>query len=221
MSDQERLPPAFHAHGLAFGFGTLASPVPEPLKDTWERLRPQWNQVHGCETALVSRASQECGNVDALLTFESGLPIAVRTADCVPILLAREDGEGIAAVHAGWRGTDAEILTHLGKLLIARGERLARWQALIGPAIGPCCYEVSEDLATSFQKKFGKETVPTHRRLDLPLTNANILARQGFGESKILRVCTHCAHAGKSWIYSSFRREGTTVRQYSGIVRRR
>jgi YfiH family protein len=221
MTEQELIPPVFRLPVLGFGFGTLEAPVPEALQSTWERLRPQWSQVHGCDTALVTRASQECGNVDALLTFEPGLPIAVRTADCVPILLAREDGAGIAAIHAGWRGTEAEILTALGNLLQKRGEQLSRWQALIGPSIGPCCYEVSEELAEGFKKKFGADASPEYRKLDLPLTNAKILARQGFGDTKILRVCTHCAHDGKGWIYSSFRREGTTVRQYSGIVLRR
>jgi YfiH family protein len=221
MTLTTELPSAFSNAKLGYGFGTQESPIPEKLLSTWEQRRPLWNQVHGTGIAVICVPKQECGNADALLTFESELPIAVRTADCVPILLAREDGEGLAAVHAGWRGTHAEILQVFGTELRSRGENLKRWQALIGPSIGPCCYEVSEELAGEFKKKFGKESSPAPRRLDLQLTNAMILSRQGFGESKILRICTHCAHDAKGWIYSSFRRDGTATRQHSGLIRAR
>lgn len=119
------------------GFGTIAAPVPAPFASFWNE-RPGWKQVHGTSVAEVCARGQECGEVDALYTFTVGIPIAVQTADCVPVLLARADGAGVAAAHAGWRGTRARVVQALWKALLSKGEKPQNWVAAIGPAIGPC-----------------------------------------------------------------------------------
>lgn len=209
--------------GLIHGFGTRDEPIPSPLLNLWNKAAPIWKQVHGTQFARIESPNQQCGQVDALYTFKPGIPIAVVTADCVPILLARKSGEAVAAVHAGWRGTRARILEALWRELSRLGEKPCDWVAAIGPAIGPCCYEVSPDLAEDFALEFGAEAVPTIRHLDLPAINAAQLRKLGISEVEIIRSCTRCtlAPAQRSnppaYLHYSYRREGGGIRQWSTI----
>ena len=97
-------------------------------------------QIHSA-VALPARPGP-CGEGDALFTDEPGLVLSVITADCVPVLVAGP--EGLAAIHAGWRGI-------VGGVIPAALEKLKGdpkdWTAWVGPAIGACCYEVDEDVA--------------------------------------------------------------------------
>jgi YfiH family protein len=203
--------------GLAHGFGTSEEPVSAQILPAWNALKPTWKQVHKADVARVNYPHQNCGEVDALWTAEFGLPISVVTADCVPILLARKDGKAVAAVHAGWRGTRAHILSTLWEKLKAEGESPSEWVAAVGPAIGPCCYEVSEEIANDFEQEFaayGKGlAVPKHRILDLPAINAKELEKIGVAQVDLLRHCTRCNDA-----FHSYRREGGGTRQYSSIM---
>lgn len=207
--------------GVIHGFGTRAEPISKEITGSWSSLAPKWKQVHGVTCAEVNSPQQECGEVDALFTFSPGLPIAVVTADCVPILLARRTGGAVAAVHAGWRGSRNRILTELWKSLSSRGESPSEWVASIGPAIGPCCYEVSEELALDFAKAFdpifGTLAVPRYRTLDLPALNQAELLAIGLFEVELLRACTRCSGIPGDENYHSFRREGGGKRQYSMI----
>ncbi|MBC7693032.1 MAG: polyphenol oxidase family protein [Methylotenera sp.] len=209
--------------GVHHGFGTRLEPLPAIFEEHWESLRPRWKQVHGVQAAEVTQAAQECGGVDALYGSIPKIPITVMSGDCVPILMTRTDGKRVAAVHAGWRGTQARILEVLGEKLLSEGENLRHWVAAIGPAIGPCCYEVSPELAETFSDAF-----PRHvkgRLLDLPAMNAEQLTRIGLGEVEILRACTRCstlppenAVSGTPQPrFNSYRREGAGARQYSVI----
>jgi copper oxidase (laccase) domain-containing protein len=98
------------------------------------------------------------------------------------------------------------------RALSARGEDPAQWIAAIGPAIGPCCYEVSEELA----REFGS---PQTRMLDLPALNAAQLRAAGIGEVELLRACTRCSLDERGTpLYASYRREGRGLQQRSVIV---
>lgn len=209
--------------GLCHGFGTREEPISKEIAQIWSQSLPRWKQVHGVACAHVELAQQDCGEVDALYTFKLGLPIAVMTADCVPILLAKRLGGAVAAVHAGWRGTQAGIVRALGNALVARGESLSDWVAAVGPSIGPCCYEVSEELADDFKRifdpRFGSLAVPRYRTLDLPAINEAELRAMGIGEVELIRACTRCCEAGRNdEVFHSFRREGGGTRQYSMIM---
>ena len=108
-------------------------------------------QVHGADVKradgrgiVVRREFERC---DGLWTDEPGRALAVLTADCLPIALARTNGSpGIAVLHAGWRGLLAGIV-EAGVAALGGG----RPAAAIGPGIGPCCYEVSDEIATEFR----------------------------------------------------------------------
>jgi YfiH family protein len=145
---------------------------------------------------------------DALWTDESGLPIAVLTADCLPIALARANGDApaLAVVHAGWRGLLGGVIQNA---VAALGGRAA---AIVGPAIGPCCYEVGDEVAEPYRERFGDEIV---RGRHLDLWRAAELALRDAGCERVERVdlCTSC-HEDR--FFSHRRDRGRTGRQ--GVI---
>lgn len=180
-------------------------------------------QVHGDGVILTGEEPlQPSVEADALIATVPGIAAAVKTADCVPILLAsRRTGE-VAAVHAGWRGTVAEIVGKAVSLLGARGSLPGDLLAAIGPAIGPCCYEVSEELASRFQDRFGGEVVSrscSRPHLDLALANRILLVEAGLAPETVenLGICTSC---GPDRFFSHRRDRGLTGRHLSVIVAR-
>jgi YfiH family protein len=124
---------------------------------------------------------------DGLWTDEPGVPMVALGADCVLIALARTNGDApaLAVLHAGWRGLADGIVETAARTL---GGRLA---AIVGPAIGPCCYEVQEDVAGRFRDRFGPGIV-SRGKLDL-WTAAELAARDA-GAAQVERVdlCTAC-----------------------------
>lgn len=217
-----RSPLLERVHGLAHGFGSFDEEVPLALHARWERVHARWRQVHGTGVVRLENPAEQGLEGDAFWTSRAGLPVAVVTADCVPILLARRDGACVGAIHAGWRGTIARITERFFETIAAHGEKPQDWVAAIGPAIGPCCYEVSEELASRFSTDFSaiaSQAVPRFRHLDLPAVNAAELKRLGFGEVELLRACTRCSLSSEGApLYHSYRREGGGTRQYSVII---
>jgi hypothetical protein len=155
-------------------------------------------QVH---SAGVNRAvAGERGVVgDGLWTDELGLPVLALTADCVPIALVRTDGEGpaIGVLHAGRVGLLAGVVA---AGVSAVGGRLA---AAIGPAIGPCCYEVGEEVAGSYRARFGADVV-RDGKLDLWAAAEQALREAGCGSVERLDLCTAC----NPELFFSYRRDG-------------
>jgi polyphenol oxidase len=142
-------------------------------------------QVH---STLVHRAAPGARGEpgDGLWTDEPGQPILAMTADCLPIVLARVDGQpAVAVLHAGWRGLLAGIV-RVGAETLGGSLRAA-----VGPAIGPCCYEVGEEVAEPFAATFGADVV-AGRRLDL--WSAAERALNAAGVEDVLRtdLCTSC-----------------------------
>lgn len=89
---------------------------------------------------------------DAIVSNDPAAAIAVRVADCVPVLLAEETGRAVAAIHAGWRGiAKRAVIAGVSALQSTYGVRPERLIAAVGPSIGPCCYEVSESTYQSFR----------------------------------------------------------------------
>jgi YfiH family protein len=120
------------------------------------------NQVHGADFVLATHSGR-LGDADAILAARPGLPVAVATADCVPIVV-EADG-AVAVVHAGWRGALAGVLPAALEALQSIG--CAPQRAAIGPAIGPCCYEVGKEVATRFPG-FVAQTTWGARSVDIP-----------------------------------------------------
>jgi len=144
---------------------------------------------------------------DGLVTSERGLALMLVTADCLPIALARTSGgRRLTVLHAGWRGLLAGIA---GAGVAALCGKAA---AAIGPGIGPCCYEVAEDVAAPFRERFGAEVTP-NGHLDLP--RAAELALREAGVTEIERS-PHCTSCEPELFFSHRRDEGRTGRQ--GVV---
>lgn len=209
--------------GLVHAFGSASEPVPEPFLALWPERFPSWKQVHGTRIVEARAPRQELGECDGLLCFVASQPIGVTSADCVPVLAAREDGRAVAALHAGWRGTLAGAATGLVRALVARGEDPARWRAAVGPALGPCCCEVSVELAHEFAGTFAalgeRVAVPRERHLDLAAINAAQLRAAGVGAVEILRHCTRCARDERGApLFASYRREGRGPQQRALIL---
>lgn len=148
---------------------------------------------------------------DGLWTDEPGLPVLAMSADCLPIVVARTDGRhpALAALHAGWRGLLDGIVSSGVHAL--GGGALA---AAVGPGIGPCCYEVGEEVAGPYRAAFG-EDVMHGRNLDLWTSAARALRAAGVEHVHRVDRCTSCE---PETFFSHRRDRGRTGRQ--GVIAR-
>jgi YfiH family protein len=113
-------------------------------------LTPRWlQQVHGVEVADLD-APAPVVDADAAMTHTPGVVCAIRTADCLPVLLAASDGSVVGAAHAGWRGLAAGVLEATIAKLRAGMSREVPLVAWLGPAIGPAHFEVGDEVREAF-----------------------------------------------------------------------
>ena len=220
--------PGLDRPGFVHGFGTIdAGPG---LRLARARIRESFpsvlelatvHQAHGRRAVRVANLDQAVGlrriSADVIAGDLPGVAVAVRTADCAPILLLDPERRAVAAVHAGWRGTAAEVVEAAVEFLEAEfGSRPERLFAGIGPCVGPCHYQVDqpviEGIAAALGKLAGKTLAPDgpgRSRLDLALANRLLLERTGVPAKNIQSVglCTFC-HPG---FFHSYRREGKGV----------
>ncbi len=222
--------------GIRFGFGHKTALMPESLHP-FRASMPEKKQVHGTRICDVTEAGEHCGDADALYTRHPGILLTVLTADCLPVLFSRRDGQRIAVAHAGWRGLIDGILERTAAC-IARDDDLAHWHAIIGPAAAPCCYEVDEALYARFCQElpYAQSLIaPRPRYLDLAAIARAKLLEMGFASAETTGQCTICtpesdSAAANHFRYTSFRRNthrrerdpshpGIKGRnQYSGLV---
>lgn len=143
-------------------------------------------QVHA---ATVNRAAagERGRDGDGLWTDEPGVPMLKVTADCLPIAVVRRDGEkpALALLHAGRLGLLQGIV---GAGVAALGGKLA---AVVGPGIGPCCYEVGDDIADEYRARFGADAL-RGRNLDLWTVAERVLHAAGVESVERLDLCTAC-----------------------------
>ncbi len=181
-------------------------------------------QVHGEHILDVKdRSMKEAGEADGMVTEEGGLFLGILTADCVPILFSVSGRKLVAVVRAGWRGTLAGIAVKMVHYLKDRYDvEPESLEAAIGPAIGPCCYEVGADVSVPLVQRWGElgerclQAGGGKNLLDLRRLNVSLLEEAGIPSEQIFQIgsCTSCA-ADK---FFSYRREGgKTGRQMSFI----
>jgi polyphenol oxidase len=188
--------------------GRLTDDDPERVEENRRRLCAEVDadfarltmnrQVH---SAAVHEATAGSRGVpgDGLWTDEPGIPMLKFAADCLPIALARANGRpGLALLHAGWQGL-LEGIVAVGVAALAPG-RLA---AVIGPGIGPCCYEVQEDVAAPYRAEFGAGIVKGGR-LDLWSAAERTLRAAGCESVERVDLCTSC----QADLFFSHRRDG-------------
>ena len=174
-------------------------------------------QVHGTEALILDRpvtgADRFEGGWDALVTNQPDVTVAVRTADCVPVLVYDRRHRAVAAIHAGWRGAVADIVPKTIALMRSRFRIDAiDLRVSIGPSAGPCCYEIDDAVLSPLRKSrpdwplFLHDDRGTKARLDLKALVRTQVAHIGISPDHITAVnlCTIC----HSDLFYSYRREG-------------
>ncbi|WP_455389205.1 peptidoglycan editing factor PgeF [Petrachloros mirabilis] len=174
-------------------------------------------QVHGTDALVVDRPLVDQdrfhGGWDALVTDQPGVTVAVRTADCVPVLVYDRRRKVVAAIHAGWRGTLAGIVPRTFELMGARFKTVASdLRVSIGPSAGSCCYEVDETVLAPLRsgspdwRAVVRDVPGTKARLDLRELVRRQLVQLGIRPEHVTTVnlCTIC-HTD---LFYSYRREG-------------
>jgi YfiH family protein len=199
--------PLLAERGITHGFGVRGAPPPPNVVLT--------RQVHGARIATEA----ECAGpsrlaADGVVGVTPGVPVAVVTADCVPILLATPGGTAVAAVHAGWRGLAAGVVGAGVAALrgLARGP--SSLVAAVGPHIGPCCYEVDAPVIDALRAGGApglgaalRPTRPGHAALDLGVIAREALVAAGLARDfvgALPEACTRCDPER----FPSYRRDG-------------
>lgn len=187
------------AGGLHIGTAAHLRPVLDSMQLNPRRV-VMTRQVHG---GTVTTAASRCEEADAHVTDDPDEMVAVRTADCAPILLASADGSRVAAIHAGWRGLLAGVIDNTLQHFEAAAVRAA-----VGPCIGVEHYEVGPEVAERFAHGVVRPaSAESKARLDLRAVALEQLLVAGVAADHI-GVARHCTHADAARFHS-YRRQGT------------
>ena len=220
-----------HFFGTRCHAETLALDVGVPARGR-DPSRRGWmlsvKQAHGTEALVVDRPIRDTdrfeGEWDALVTDQPGVTVTVRTADCVPVLVYDSHRRVVAAIHAGWRGAVADIVTKtLGLMHTRFGSSADDLRVSIGPSAGTCCYEV--DGPVLHQLRAGFEEWPSvvsgcngdKARLDLKGLIRRQVERHGVDSTQVsvVNLCTICHDD----LFYSYRRDGRVIgTMVSGIA---
>ncbi len=209
--------------GLAHGFGQR---VPGDRTVAREAARSAFRgsgdvfflkQVHGCAVATPPWA--ESPEADASVTKAAGTLLAIETADCLPLLIVDPIERRAAAAHAGWRGTVARVAQQAVRALVDAGSDPRQLLAALGPAIGPCCYEVGADVEAAFGPSGSRFFVPGPRdrtHLDVGAANRAQLEEAGLVSANVdsLELCTRC----RGDLFFSYRRDGAEAGRMISVV---
>lgn len=158
------------------------------------------SQVHSDRIVIIDEPDITLEEIkmyeaDGIITGAKGIAIGILTADCVPVLLFDRKKRVVAAVHAGWKGTASNISAKVVEIMMERFEsRPQDITAAIGPAIGPCCYEVGEDVVTTVGHRDGIAVQHGNKwHVDLPKANLLQLRDAGLTDIDLSNICTSCS----------------------------
>lgn len=195
-------------------FGSLSAITPE--------------QTHSLNVAIVENRWSRYHDVDALITFKPDISIGVFTADCVPVLVYAPDISGVAAIHAGWKGTLGGIVDNTLDVLVRKGASPAEMFVAFGPSISKKRYEVDRELADRFMDAGFGEYVSWpdgdagKPHIDLQGVNMERLLRRGVKRENIALHygCTYDSvnNEGKPIYYSHRRSHGAPGRILTSIM---
>jgi YfiH family protein len=229
--------------------GNVGFSAPRDKADAWA-MRQQWcaaagmdphtlvtlGQVHGADVHIVrdqhagwgaTPGSTQIGLGDALITDAWGPVLMTLHADCQPLLFV-DPGNGargpvVGVAHAGWRGTVADVAGQtIAAMTAAFGTRAEDLVVAIGPAIGPCCYAVGEEVQQAWRQRAGvdAEVALDHQvgqvSLSLREANALLLERAGVRRERIemSTICTRCE--GRNWF--SHRGQGAATGRFGAMI---
>jgi YfiH family protein len=206
----------------SLNLGRLTADLPGAVRENRHRLAaaiaidPELvligRQVHGAEVARHDRPTEPRAyanpapglpEVDGHATARTGLAPLVFVADCLPVALAGP--RGVAMIHCGWRGLAAGI--------VERGvDEVEARAAAVGPGIGPCCYEVGDEVLAAFEA-LGPD-VAVGRMLDLRQAARRLLERAGVERLEVCEECTSC----QPELFFSHRRDGVRTGRQAGLI---
>lgn len=182
-------------------------------------------QVHGRAVLTVTPGASmpPRPEADAIVSFDPARVIAVRVADCVPVLLADRAHRVVAAVHAGWRGTCSGVVSAAVEAIVDAGVPASTLVAALGPSIGPCCYQVDDRVRLAFlamtpdAASWFAEDGPGKWRLDLWQANRDQLEDAGVPADQIFSA-GFCTSDNLDRCYS-YRKEGSGTGRLVGAIR--
>ncbi|MBA3336927.1 MAG: peptidoglycan editing factor PgeF [Chloroflexia bacterium] len=230
---------------LGIAEGNVGYGAPRDKLDGWE-MRQRWcksievdpdhivtvHQVHGRQVMQVGfehgglgarPESQPAGVADALITDAPELVLMTLHADCLPILIVDPERPAIAAVHSGWRGTVADVVgATVATLVSTYHSRPANLLAVVGPGIGPCCYQVGPEVIDAWRGEMNDQPDRAYRRsaneciFDLWTANQLLLIRAGLRPERIesMAICTRCDGA----TYFSHRAQGANTGRTAALI---
>lgn len=185
-------------------------------------------QVHGSDILVIDEPNDDVSHFlgiecDAIITNQPGIMIGVCVADCAPILLLDQENRIIAAVHAGWKGTASKLITKtVAGMKSQFDSNPKKLQAVIGPCIGKCCYEVDTPVRQAFIQNgldwdgCSEQSGDGVWRLDLSAANRGLLIGAGVPEAriKVSEMCV-CCHRE---LFFSYRRDGADTGRQMGFI---
>lgn len=156
------------------------------------------DKVFKLDNSNLPPGGQPLGQGDALITHLPHVPLFILVADCLPILFYDPTHKAIGLAHAGWRGTAAQIAVKtLQAMTESYGTAPTDVRIVLGPAIGPCCYEVGPDVQENFHSAAYADAIleqsgKAHWKLNIPEANARQLLEAGVEEDHLIRsnLCT-------------------------------
>jgi|HubBroStandDraft_5_1064220.scaffolds.fasta_scaffold75642_2 YfiH family protein len=166
-------------------------------------------QIHSDGVLVVESAGPQ-GEGDALISNRPGIGLTIRTADCLPILIADPQNRAVAAIHAGWRGVVSEVACKAIHAMCQQfGSKPEDLVIAIGPGIGACCFEVGPEVAIQFQ-------LAGRTKVDLVATTCRQLRRIGVRDGQISAsgLCTYC----NAELFESYRRDRTQAGRMVAMI---
>jgi polyphenol oxidase len=220
--------PELEESGIVHGFMTKSSDA--IIADEEEKLRfaeaftasatVMLQQQHGEEVHIIEKGERPRAG-DGLVLLEKGVMGIIKTADCLPVILYESTYPMAAVVHAGWRGTALKITEKALRRMIAVGGRPDRMGAIVGPGIGPCCYEVGGEVVAAFRRAGFNEHVFIERDgslfLDLKKANRDLIEAAGVPSIDDADLCTSC----RQDLFFSARRNKLAGRQMNFVQLKR
>jgi YfiH family protein len=216
--------PELEKSGIIHGFCTGSSPSNLLHEETQQYFLDAFslnnlvilNQEHSDEVHVISNG-QKPGSGDGLIILEKNVAGIIKTADCLPVIVCDALYPMASIIHAGWRGTVKGIVRKAVLVMEQLGSRKENMVALLGPSIGPCCYEVKDDVYSIFNKDGFPEHIFSKKNntlfLDLKQANAWVLRKGGINKIYDFDMCTYCNND----LFHSFRRGDTGKRQISFV----
>jgi len=181
-------------------------------------------QKHTDNIKIVSSTDDDVSNCDGLITEVPELVLMLLFADCVPVIIYAPDRHVISVVHAGWRGTAKSIVKKAVNILETEfNADIKKLKAVVGPAIGKCCYPVSNEVSEELEITITKDCDNIFTRnmkdinlidVDLKKLNARQLEESGVINIDVSDNCTCCMNS----VFYSYRAENGKTGRHAAIA---